>query len=37
VWAGHYIPYKMVRSKYIFGYGLYLEDVKKDIEIAKRY
>lgn len=34
-WASHYLPYKMVRSKYMFGYTYYIDDVKKDIRIAK--
>ena len=33
-WASHYMPYKMVRSKYMFGYTYYIDDVKKDIRIA---
>nr|WP_319520934.1 hypothetical protein [uncultured Sphaerochaeta sp.] len=34
-WASHYMPYKMVRSKYMFGYTYYIDEVKKDIRIAK--
>lgn len=36
-WAEQYIPYKMVRSKYYFGYGYYLSDVQRDIELARNY
>ena len=35
LWSSHYLPYKMVRSKMIFGYSFYVDDVKKDIELAK--
>lgn len=34
-WASHYLPYKMVRSKYMFGYTYYIDAVKRDIKIAK--
>jgi hypothetical protein len=34
VWAQHYMPYKMVRSKYTFGWPYYLEAVERDIELA---
>ncbi|MDC7233621.1 MAG: hypothetical protein PQJ58_10340 [Spirochaetales bacterium] len=33
-WSSHYMPYKMVRSKYMFGYSYYIDDVKKDIRLA---
>jgi hypothetical protein len=33
-WASHYMPYKMVRCKYMFGYTYYIDEVKKDIRIA---
>lgn len=35
IWSLHYMPYKMARVKYIFGYPYYLDDVKKDIALAK--
>jgi hypothetical protein len=35
LWGSHYMPYKLVRSKYIFGYTYYLDDVKKDIRLAQ--
>jgi hypothetical protein len=34
VWAQHYMPYRMVRSKYTFGWPYYTEAVERDIEIA---
>ncbi len=34
IWSLHYMPYKMARVKYIFGWPYYLHDVKRDIEIA---
>lgn len=37
IWASHYVPYKMVRTHYTFGYTYYIDDVKKDIEMAKNY
>lgn len=36
VWAGHYMPYQMGRANQIFGYSYYIEDVRRDIEIARR-
>ena len=33
-WASHYMPYKLVRSKYMFGYTYYIDEVKKDIRLA---
>jgi len=35
IWSSHYMPYKMVRSKYIFGYTYYIDEVKKDIRLAE--
>ena len=35
LWSSHYMPYKMVRSKYMFGYTYYIDEVKKDIKLAK--
>ncbi len=37
IWSSHYMPYKLVRSKYIFGYTYYFDDVKKDISLAKKF
>lgn len=34
IWSLHYMPYKMARVKYIFGWPYYLDDVRRDIEIA---
>ena len=34
-WASHYMPYKLVRSKYMFGYTYYIDEVKKDIRLAR--
>lgn len=35
IWSTHYLPYKMARVKQIFGYSYYIDDVKRDIELAK--
>lgn len=35
VWSSHYLPYKMTRSKYTFGYTYYIDEVKKDIRMAE--
>ncbi len=37
IWASHYLPYKMVRTDYTFGYTYYTDNVKKDIEMARKY
>ncbi len=34
-WSRQYLPYKMGRVKYMFGYPLYISDVERDIELAK--
>jgi len=34
LWSTHYLPYKMVRTKYIFGYPYYFDEVLKDIKLA---
>lgn len=36
IWAGHYMPYQMGRVNQIFGYTYYIDDVRRDIEIARR-
>ncbi len=35
VWAGHYMPYQMGRVNQVFGYPYFLEDVRRDVVIAK--
>lgn len=35
IWSQHYQPYMMARVRRIFGYPYYIEDVERDIEIAK--
>ncbi|MBQ3880447.1 MAG: hypothetical protein II727_09090 [Oscillospiraceae bacterium] len=35
VWAGHYMPYQMGRVNQVFGYPYFLEDVRRDIVLAK--
>jgi len=35
IWSQHYQPYMMSRVRRIFGYPYYIEDVERDIEIAK--
>lgn len=35
IWSSHYLPYKMARVKQIFGYSYYIDDVKRDIELAR--
>ena len=35
IWSTHYMPYKMARVKLLFGYPYYIDDVKRDIELAK--
>lgn len=35
VWSTHYKPYKMARVKLLFGYPYYIDNVKRDIELAK--
>ena len=37
IWSIHYMPYKMARSKYTFGYSYYIDNVKIDIKLAKNY
>jgi len=37
VWARHYRPYLMTRTKLTFGWPLYTDHVEKDIEIAKAF
>ena len=34
-WSTHYMPYKMARTKQIFGYSYYIDDVAHDVEIAR--
>jgi hypothetical protein len=36
-WSLHNKPYFMARVKMTFGYPYYLENTKKDIELAKQY
>ncbi len=35
VWSGHYMPYQMGRVNQVFGYPYFLEDVRRDVEIAR--
>lgn len=37
IWATHNMPYKMTRSKQIFGWSYYIEDVERDIDLAREY
>lgn len=37
IWASHYLPYRMVRSKYMFGWSYYIDEVRKEIELARYY
>lgn len=37
VWSSHYLPYKMVRTKHIFGWSYYLDNVEMDIDLAAGY
>ena len=36
IWAGHYMPYQMGRVNQTFGYSYYLDDVRRDVELARR-
>ncbi len=36
IWAAHYMPYEMGRVNQTFGYSYYIDDVRRDIEIARR-
>ncbi|TVY11027.1 hypothetical protein [Paenibacillus cremeus] len=36
-WSLHNKPYFMARVKRTFGYPFYLEDVRRDVELARRY
>ena len=35
IWSLHYMPYRMARVKYVFGWPYYLDDVKRDIRLAE--
>jgi hypothetical protein len=35
IWSQHYMSYKMARVRRFFGWPYYIEDVKRDIEIAR--
>lgn len=35
IWSAHYTPYKMVRSKHLFSYPAYIDDVRRDIALAR--
>ena len=37
VWAQHYKPYLMARTKMTFGWPLYIRQIEQDIEIAKGF
>ena len=37
IWASHYMPYKMVRTKQVFGWSYYTHDVERDIQLAKDF
>jgi hypothetical protein len=37
IWSEHYMPYKMARVKYTFGWPYYIRDVKRDLEIARYF
>lgn len=37
VGARHYRPYRMTRSKRLFGWSYYLDDVERDVEIARNW
>ncbi len=34
-WSEHYQPYRMARVARVFGYPFYLEDVRRDIDLAR--
>jgi len=36
IWAGHYMPYEMGRVNQTFGYSYYTDEVRRDVEIARR-
>ena len=36
IWAAHYMPYQMGRVNQTFGYSYYTDDVRRDIELARR-
>ena len=36
IWAAHYMPYQMGRVNQTFGYSYYIDDVRRDIELARR-
>ena len=36
IWSAHYMPYQMGRVNQTFGYSYYTDDVRRDIEIARR-
>lgn len=37
IWTSHYMPYKMVRSKYIFGWSYYTNEVEREIRLARNF
>ena len=36
IWSSHYLPYMMTRSKQLFSYGAYREEVQNDAKIVER-
>jgi hypothetical protein len=36
-WSQHYKPYKMSRVARTFGYPFYLDDVRRDVQLARNY
>ena len=35
IWAGHYMPYQMGRVNQTFGYSYYIDEVRRDVTLAK--